>query len=125
MASYHQKKEKKKPKEKQRFAKMRHIVLQCNMYYAGRLANSAAEGPAVQGALTAQLCPHKNLVLDLLTDLLLPSTGQGRAGSALLRGKGQTPSAGGAGDQEKSMLRCWMAREAAASQDLRSRASIL
>lgn len=51
--------------------------------------------------------------------------GQGRAGPALLYGKGQTPSAGGAGDQEKSMLRCWMAKEAAASQDPRSRASLL
>lgn len=54
-------------------------------------------------------CAHsfqnKSPVLDLLTDLvLLPSVGQGRAGSALLCGKGQTQSAGGAGDQEKA---CW------------------
>ena len=78
------------------------------------------------GALTAQLHLDKNPILDLLTDLtLLPSLGQGRAGSALLCGKGQTPSAGGAGDQEKSMLRSWTTREAAASQDLKSRVSTL
>lgn len=48
---------------------------------------------------------NKSPVLDLLTDIvLLPSVGQGRAGSALLCGKGQTQSAGGAGDQEKA---CW------------------
>lgn len=139
MASHH-----KKIQEKAAVFETRGAVLPCNMSYAGCLANSAAEDVAAQGAHTTQLLLGKSPVLDLLTDCAplqlhlgknpvldlltdctrLPSVGQGIAGSALLCRKGQTLSAGGAGDQEKSTLRCWMPREAAASLGLRSRVSV-